>query len=81
MKSRELVLSDDYEIEIRKVPMLDTGIGREMGFDSDADFLEHAHVEREKALELLTSAERARFEEAEAEAERRFLFGSESLDA
>lgn len=66
---------EDFKLTVHKVPMLDTGIGREMGFESDADFLAHAHVEREKALALLTPAERARFEVAEAEAERAFLFG------
>lgn len=72
--------SRHLKLIVHKVPVSDTGIGREMGFANDAEFLEHAHVEREKAMELLTPAERKRFEDAEAEAERRFLFGG-SVDA
>lgn len=45
---------DDVELHIVKVPMLDTGIGRFMGYADDAEFVAAAEAEREAALRLLT---------------------------
>ena len=68
-------MSDDYEIHVVKVPMMDTGIGREAGFRDDAHLIEVATAEREAALSLLTPEARARIEAAESEMQRRFIVG------
>jgi hypothetical protein len=39
-------MADDYQIEIHKVPMLDTGIGRQFGYESDAALIEASKAER-----------------------------------
>jgi hypothetical protein len=68
---------DEPHIEIHKTPMLDTGIGQSMGYANDAEFIAAAQAEREAALELLTPEARATIEAAEAELERRLLFGEQ----
>ena len=59
------------EFEVHKVPMHDTGLGREAGFKDDKELVEAAKAEREK----LDPKVREILERAEAEAERKFLFG------
>lgn len=63
------------EMRVVRFPVLDTGIGQAMGYANDAEFVAAAEAEREATLSLLTPETRARFEEAEAEADRRFLLG------
>lgn len=66
-------MTEEDNMEIRKVPMLDTSIGQEQGYANDAEFIAAAEAEREQALSLLTPDARARFKAAEVEAERRLL--------
>lgn len=66
---------DEFRLEVHTFPMLDTGIGRELGYANDAEFMAAAQAERDRVLFVLTPEARARFEAAEREAERRFLFG------
>lgn len=73
------------KIETVSVPMFDTGIGREAGFKDDAELLEAAKREREEFLDTFTPEGREKMrkllEDAEADAERRFLFGEDATDA
>lgn len=66
----------DPEIRVVTVPMHDTGIGREAGFENDAALIAHAQAERAKADALLTPEAAADFRAADAEIERLFLFGA-----
>lgn len=63
------------DFQVHRVPILDTGIGQEMGYANDAEFIAAAEAKREKALSMLTPEARKRFEDADAEIERQFLFG------
>lgn len=57
------------EIRVVRIPMLDTGLGREAGFANDAELVEHAKRERE----ALSPAVRELVDELDAELERRVL--------
>lgn len=60
---------------VQSVPVLDTGIGVEMGYANDAELIEAARIEREAALACLTPEMRARFEAAERAQAVRFVRG------
>lgn len=60
-----------YKIVTHARPMLDTGIGQEMGFDSDRAFLDHQAQE----LRKLGADHRAAVEEIQRDMTRRLLFG------
>jgi hypothetical protein len=66
-------MSDQPRIEIRKVPVIETGVGASMGYVTDAAFITASAEARELALAMLTPDARARFERAEAEQDRRLL--------
>lgn len=69
---------DEPKTTVRTVPMLDTGIGREAGYRDDAEMITAMNAKRQEMrdlLTLLTPEAFARLEAAEAEVERRFLFG------
>jgi hypothetical protein len=74
-------MNDEPEYRIVKMPVLDTGIGRAMGYANDTEFIAAAEAERDAALSMLTPETRQRFEDAEAEADRWFLFGDGSDSA
>lgn len=63
------------EFDVRTVPVLDTGIGRALGYADDKAFMQAATEERERAMAILSVEERARLEAAERELERRVIFG------
>lgn len=58
------------------MPMLDTGIGREAGHVNDVALIEAARKERVELEAMLTPEAIARIDAAEAEIDRRFLFGA-----
>jgi hypothetical protein len=62
---------DRPDFKIVKVPMLDTGIGREAGYEDDAALIEAARKERE----AMPPAIREAMERIEADLTRRFLIG------
>lgn len=62
-------LSD--KIEVRSVPFLDTGLGREAGYASDREFIEAWEAE----LAKMSPAERAFFEEDMRRLTRKFVLG------
>lgn len=66
---------DKVELIVKRVPVLDTGIGQALGYADDKAFLQAASEEREKAMALLSVDERARIEAAERELERRIIWG------
>ncbi len=68
--------SDEPHIQIHKVSVHDTGVGREAGFKNDTELVEHARRERQELEALLTPEALAKLDRAEAEAERKFLAGS-----
>jgi hypothetical protein len=65
-------MSDEPKITKHTFEMLDTGIAREFGYESDKAFLEQAARERA----LLPDEIREALERAEAEMLREFLFGA-----
>jgi hypothetical protein len=71
-------MTEEPEIRIVKVPVLDTGIGRARGYANDQELIAATEAERERVLGMLTPEARKRIEDAEAEAERRFLFGPDA---
>lgn len=65
-------MSDDkITMKVVSVSVIDTGIGREAGFENDAALI--AHAERERA-KMLPEA-RAVFDRWDAEMQRKFIFG------
>lgn len=66
---------DKVELMVRRVPVLDTGIGKALGYANDKEFMAAAEAERAEVMKLLSVDERARLERAEAELERRVLWG------
>lgn len=64
-------MPDDVKLTVHTFPMLDTGIGIEAGYESDAAMMEAHRRERE----ALDSEVRAALDEVDAEMTRRFLFG------
>lgn len=66
---------DKVEAIVKRVPVLDTGIGRALGYADDKAFMEAAEREREQAIRSLTTEGRALLEQAEAELERRVIWG------
>jgi hypothetical protein len=65
-------------VEIRRVPMYDTGLGREAGYANDQELIEAGERQRAELETLLTSEALAKMDAAEAEMTRRFLFGRTS---
>lgn len=59
------------KLTVRRVPILDTGIGREAGFANDAEMIEAGRKQRAELEELLTPEALARLDAAEDEAMRR----------
>lgn len=57
---------------VQTFPMHDTGIGIEMGFESDAEFLAHMEAERAKLPAEVQDA----LKDLDAEMNRSFLFGA-----
>lgn len=62
---------EDYEMVTHKVPMLDTGIGRELGYESDAALMEASEAERATWPAEMREA----VEKHEAAFMRRVMFG------
>jgi hypothetical protein len=62
---------DGMEITTRWVPMYDTGIGREAGYEDDKALIAAAKAERAALPEPVRRA----LEEHDRDMERRFLFG------
>jgi len=62
-------MSDEPKLTVHKVPVLDTGIGREAGYRDDAELIAAAEAERAK----LPPAVRVAVEEIEREMQRRFI--------
>jgi hypothetical protein len=60
---------DEPHIKIVKMPMHDTGLGREAGFENDQQLIEHAERERAK----LDPEVRALVDQVDAEFQRRVL--------
>lgn len=60
---------------VKRVPVLDTGIGKSFGYADDKAFCEAAQNDRVKRLELLSPEGRVRVELAERELERRVIEG------
>lgn len=67
---------DKPKLTVRRVPVFDTGLGREAGFANDAELMAAAQAQRTELESLLTPEALAELDAAEAEATRRFLFGS-----
>jgi hypothetical protein len=63
------------EMRIVKVPMLDTGLGREAGFASDAEMIDVATGQRAWLESVLTPEALASLDAAEREAARRLIGG------
>lgn len=63
------------EAAFKRVPVLDTGIGRALGYADDRAFMLAGAEERGRALALLSVEERARLEAAERELEWRVIHG------
>jgi hypothetical protein len=63
------------EMRVVKVPMLDTGLGREAGFASDADLIAAAEEQRAEMRALLSPETADRLDAAEREATCRFIEG------
>jgi hypothetical protein len=63
----------DPRIEIRTVPVIDTGVGKSRGYANDAEFVAAADREFSAALYVLSAEVRERFWHDE---QRRFLLGS-----
>lgn len=53
------------------IPLIDTGLGQELGFESDEAFLEHMDAERRKLPHDVQTA----LADLEREMARRFFFG------
>lgn len=66
---------DGSQMKVVKVPVLDTGLGREAGYADDAAMIEAAKAQRRELESLLTPEAVARLDAADAEIDRRFLFG------
>lgn len=69
-------MSEPLNVQVVSVPMGDTGLGREAGFKDDAELIAAAEKQREELRATLTPEAFQRLEDAELEAERRFLFGA-----
>jgi hypothetical protein len=65
-------MTDDPKFVVHTFPMLDTGIGREMGYEDDKAFIAAAEAERAK----LDPAVRAALDQADRDLERAFLYGT-----
>lgn len=63
------------EIEVTRVPCLDTGLGQEAGYANDAELIKAGKAQRAALEAILTPEALARLDALEAEAERRFLGG------
>lgn len=63
----------DSDFEVRRFPLLDTGIGREFGYADDREFAEAIRAKRGE----LPDDVRAAFGVLEAHVMRQFLFGSD----
>lgn len=61
------------EIKIVKVPLLDTGIGREAGFKDDAELIAADRAQRR----ALTPEARRLLEKIDAKTTQAFLFGED----
>jgi hypothetical protein len=66
----------DFEVVVHRVPMPDTGIGIEQGFESDVAFLDHCEQERAK----LDPEVRKALEDLDRSM-RRALLGGSAADA
>jgi hypothetical protein len=64
------------EYTVRRVPMHDTGLGREAGYANDKAMIEAAKRMRAEIEAILTPEALARFDAAEDEITRRILFGA-----
>ena len=67
---------NEPEMRVVRVPMHDTGLGREAGYRDDAELIEAGKAERAELEHLLTAEALAMFDAAEREATRRALFGA-----
>ena len=67
---------DDPKMRVVRVPMADTGLGREAGYANDAEMIEAAKQQRAELESLLTPDELARLDATEEEVTRRFLSGA-----
>lgn len=63
------------EFNVRRVPVLDTGIGQALGYVSDRDFIEQTTAEAERIKAEMTPEMRAAVEAAEAELVRGVIHG------
>jgi hypothetical protein len=63
---------DDIKYTVHRFPMLDTGIGREAGYASDAEFIDAIEAERALLSEIL----RQQIEEFQRRETLAFLFGT-----
>ena len=65
-----------------KLPVLDTGIGIEAGYRSDAEFIQAAEAQRQARLNLLRPDARSAIEAVERDVdermERHFLYGDDA---
>jgi hypothetical protein len=61
------------EPRVIQVPMLDTGLGREAGYASDAELIAAYEKDRAELERLLTPEALKALDDAEAEATRRLL--------
>jgi hypothetical protein len=68
---------DEYRVEVVKIPMADTGIGRDMGYANDQEMVDALNAENEAIMAQLTPEARQRVLDAEADLQRRFLFGDD----
>lgn len=77
---KDTATDDGLAMTVRSVPVLDTGIGREMGYANDAEFIDVAEAERAEIMAMLSPEARERLERAERESTQRLLFGDEPGD-
>ena len=80
MGKRQRRRERETELKVVRVPVYDTGIGREQGYANDEEFVKAAVAEREEMLKLLTPKGRAMIEEAEQRAQHELIFGKDHPD-
>lgn len=69
-------MTHEPRIRVHKVPMLDTGLGREAGYANDAEMITAAEAQRAEIEKLLIPDALARLDAAEETATQAFLFGT-----
>lgn len=65
---------ENYEMSVHKIPTLDTGIGRALGYESDAALTEDAELDRA----TWQTETREAVEKYEAGFMRRVMFGEDA---